>query len=114
MTTTTAAATPETPETPATPATPTPTPPEPITFRGRNGWATLAHQHVSKYGTTTCVSLYSRRYGDMPPVVIQGDTAKVRALLATLIEQIDSAEDALTRAAELQRRDAEEAETLRP
>jgi hypothetical protein len=87
--------------------------PEPISFRGRNGWANLAHSSVSKYGDTVCVSLYSRRYGSMPPVVIQGDQQKMRGLLQELIDKIDTAEDAITRAAELQRRDVEEAEALR-
>lgn len=87
--------------------------PEPITFRGRNGWATLAHHSVTEYAGTVSIALYSKRFGSMPPVMLQGDKQKVRALLLALIEKIDSAEDAFARAAEMQRRDAEEVEALR-
>lgn len=79
--------------------------PEPITFRGRNGWATLAYHTVTEYAGTVSIALYSKRFGSMPPVMLQGDKQNVRALLVGLIEKIDSAEDAFARAAELQRRD---------
>lgn len=66
-------------------------PPIPIIFRGRNGWANLAHTHVTAdhSGTRVSLAFYSRRQGSMPPILIEGPPHKIRTLLQHLINQID-------------------------
>lgn len=65
---------------------------EPLEFRGRNGWARFESAYVMGLvgnHDPIAIEMYSRRRGELPPIVISGERAEVRALLQGLIDQID-------------------------
>jgi len=62
-----------------------------IECRGRNGWFRYDSHQVLNGQETTCVSIYSSRRGEFPPIYLQGPKAEVLELLDQLRKEVKEA-----------------------